>query len=352
MRTIQVPASKSYEVCIGAGLLDALGQLTAKKVPGKTAVLVTDANVASLYLDAAARSLQGAGLQTFSFVFPAGERSKTAGTYLELVEFLAKRHVTRSDVLVALGGGVAGDLTGFAAATYLRGVHLVQVPTTLLAAVDSSVGGKTAIDLESGKNLVGAFYQPDLVVCDPDTLQSLPPDQFSGGAAEVIKYGMLGSPTLLQMLEQKPIGRQLEEVISLCVELKRDVVLDDEFDTGRRQLLNLGHTVGHAIESCSGYAVSHGRAVAAGMAIVTRAAASKGVCPPQCLELLQKLLALYDLPQNTDFTAQQLYEKCLSDKKRSGGTITLVVPTQLGKSELFPMAVEQLQNWIEMGVAP
>ena len=352
MTTIQVPASKAYNIHIASGLLEQVGDHTASLFPDRTAAVVTDTNVAALYLPAVLQSLKQAGLNTLSFVFPAGEHSKAAATYLELVEFLAEHHLTRSDVLIALGGGVVGDLTGFAAATYLRGVHLIQRPTTLLAAVDSSVGGKTAIDLTGGKNLVGAFYQPDLVLCDPDTLQTLSQDQFSDGAAEVIKYGMLGSQTLLGMLAQAPISQQLEQVIALCVGLKRDIVLEDEFDTGRRQLLNLGHTVGHAVESCSQYAISHGRAVAIGLCIITRAAVKKGICSESCCYLLETLLEQYALPQKTSFGAQELYEKCLSDKKRSGGQITLVVPTSMGKSELFPMPVEELKNWIEMGIAP
>ena len=350
MTVIDVPASRRYPVLIGSGLLEQAGGRIAERFPGASAVVVTDTHVAPLYLDTVLSSLSAAGLDPLSFVFPAGESAKCAATYLELLEFLAEHHLTRADVLIALGGGVAGDLTGFAAATYLRGVGLVQIPTTLLAAVDSSVGGKTAIDLAAGKNLAGAFYQPHLVLCDPDTLSTLPPEIFCDGCAEVITYGMLGSLPLLDMLRQAPVEQQLEAVIALCVGLKRDVVQSDEFDTGRRQLLNLGHTIGHAIESCSGYAVSHGRAVAAGMAIITRAAVRKDVCPPVCLEILQELLERYRLPEATEYSAQELFSKCLSDKKRAGDTLTLVVPTRPGLSELLPIPVPNLLNWIETGL--
>ena len=352
MNTIPVAASRPYEVKIGAGLLKQAGQEIARLFPGAVCAVITDTHVAPLYLQPVLTALRTAGLAPVSFVFPAGESAKCGKTYLELLEFLAQSRLTRSDVVVALGGGVTGDLAGFAAATYLRGVGLVQIPTTLLAAVDSSVGGKTAIDLAAGKNLAGAFYQPRLVLCDPDTLNTLPETVFSDGCAEVIKYGMLGSPELLDLLLQTPIRSQLEPVITLCVEKKRDLVQEDEFDTGRRQLLNLGHTVGHAIESLSGYTVSHGRAVATGMAVITRAAVKKGLCPPRCLAVLLQLLADYHLPDKTEFSPEDLYEKALGDKKRTGGSLNLVVPTGWGESRLMPMEISQLKGWIELGVTP
>ena len=192
MRSIHIAASREYDVHIGSGLLDELGARAAQVLRGRNAVIVTDSNVAPLYLDRALASMRAAGFNAEGYVIPAGEASKCGTTYLNLVNFLAERHLTRADGLVALGGGVVGDLTGFAAATYLRGVGLIQVPTTLLACVDSSVGGKTAIDLPAGKNLCGAFYQPWLVLCDPETIESLPDSVLSDGCAEVIKYGMLG----------------------------------------------------------------------------------------------------------------------------------------------------------------
>lgn len=352
MTTIDIPASRHYQVEITPGLLQQAGSRIRALFPKSRAAVITDTHVAPLYLETVLLALQSAGMDAISYCFPAGEQSKNGGTYLALLEFLAEQKLTRSDVLIALGGGVVGDLTGFAAATYLRGISLVQIPTTLLAAVDSSVGGKTAINLQAGKNLAGAFYQPSLVLCDPDALATLPQEVFADGCAEVIKYGMLGSPELLDMLLTRPISEQLESVIALCVRLKRDLVLEDEFDTGRRQLLNLGHTVGHAIESCSAYSISHGRAVAIGMAIVTRAAVRQGICPERCLDILTELLNQYALPIQTEFSADLLHEKCLSDKKRTGGTLSLVVPTRVGCSELMPMPVTQLQNWIRLGVTP
>ena len=351
MTTITVTATKTYEVCIGHGVFETLGRETAALGKVGRVCVVTDSNVAPLYLKRSLELLQKAGLQTVSYTFPAGESSKNGETYLHLLEFLAAEKLTRADALIALGGGVVGDLTGFAAATYLRGIPFVQVPTTLLAMVDSSVGGKTAIDLKAGKNLAGAFYQPVLVLCDPDALETLPPEDFADGCAEVIKYGMLGSRDLLLSLLERPLSEQLESVIAQCVSMKRDLVEEDEFDTGARQLLNLGHTLGHAIEADSGYAVSHGRAVAAGMAVVTRAAVRKGVCPLKCRSILEELLRRYYLPDRTVLPAEELYEKTLSDKKRAGDRVNLVVPVEVGKCELKPLSLAELRDWVETGLA-
>ena len=254
MNTVTVNASRSYEVKIGPGLLSQLGAEAATVGAKGVAVIISDSNVWSLYGSTAENSLVRAGFSVLSYVFPAGEQQKNAATYLDLLTFLATNRVTRSDCLVALGGGVVGDLTGCAAATYLRGIGYIQVPTTLLAAVDSSVGGKTAIDLEVGKNLVGAFCQPKLVLCDTDTLDTLPQNIFRDGCAEVIKYGILYDPEMFALLLKTGMDFPREKIITRCVELKRDVVAEDEFDTGCRMKLNLGHTIGHSIENAAAMA--------------------------------------------------------------------------------------------------
>lgn len=351
MTTVTVQASQTYDVTIGNGLLATVGRTAAACFRGRTAAIVSDTNVAPHYLDAVADSLKGDGFRVCSFVFPAGEENKNGGTYLNLLEFLAQEHITRADGLIALGGGVVGDLTGFAAATFLRGIPFVQLPTTLLAAVDASVGGKTAIDLRGGKNLAGAFYQPKAVLCDLDTLATLPAETFADGCAEVIKYGMIGDAALLDKLEKIDLAADPEEVAARCIAQKRDLVEKDEFDTGARQLLNLGHTIGHGVEACSDYAISHGKAVAIGMTLVTRAAVAFGMCPAAVLVRLTALLEKYHLPTTTDYTAQELYEKTLSDKKRTGDTITLVVPVAWGRSQLEKIPVRDLLTWIERGLA-
>lgn len=350
MTTVTVRASQPYEVTIGRGLLDTVGRQAAGQWKGRSAAVVSDSTVAPLYLNRLKDSLERAGFQVHSFVFPAGEDQKNGGTYLKLLEFLAARRLTRADGLIALGGGVVGDLAGFAAATFLRGIGFLQLPTTLLAAVDSSVGGKTAIDLTNGKNLAGAFYQPQAVLCDLDTLDTLPAEVFADGCAEVIKYGMIGDPALLARLETVDFRADPEELVARCVAQKRDLVEQDEFDTGARQLLNLGHTLGHGVEACSGYTVSHGRAVAIGMTLVTRAAVAFGRCPAEVLPRLRRLLERYGLPDATAYSAQALYEKTLSDKKRSGDTISLVVPIAWGASQLVRIPVSELPAWIERGL--
>ena len=350
MTTVTVRASRPYEVTIGRGLLDTVGWQAAGQWKGRSAAVVSDSTVAPLYLNRVKDSLERAGFQVHSFVFPAGEDQKNGGTYLKLLEFLAARRLTRADGLIALGGGVVGDLAGFAAATFLRGIGFLQLPTTLLAAVDSSVGGKTAIDLTNGKNLAGAFYQPQAVLCDLDTLDTLPAEVFADGCAEVIKYGMIGDPALLARLETVEFRADPEELVARCVAQKRDLVEQDEFDTGARQLLNLGHTLGHGVEACSGYTVSHGRAVAIGMTLVTRAAVAFGRCPAEVLPRLRRLLERYGLPDATAYSAQALYEKTLSDKKRSGDTISLVVPIAWGASQLVRIPVSELPAWIERGL--
>ncbi len=350
MKTIHVTASTEYDVKIGSGLLQALGAELSKVCKVGTAAIISDSNVWPLYGEMAVAALESAGFKTVSYVFPAGEAHKSGANYLSILNFLAINHITRSDCIIALGGGVVGDISGFAAATFLRGIAYIQVPTTLLAAVDSSVGGKTAIDLQAGKNLVGAFYQPRLVLCDTDLLNSLPGDIFRDGCAEVIKYGVLFDDSLFDLLMQDGLNFDRESVIARCVELKRDVVAQDEFDTGTRQLLNLGHTVGHGIEARSNFSISHGQAVAMGMAIVTGAAVKYGICSQETYDNILSVLAKFALPSKTDNTAQELYESALSDKKRLGSSITLVVPERIGKCILRQTKVTELKDFIEAGL--
>ena len=350
MKTVHVSASRGYDVVIGSGLLETLGRTAEQLCPGRTACLVSDDTVFGLYGAAAAASLEAAGFTVCTWVFPHGEQAKCGESFLQLVNFLAEHRLTRADLLVALGGGVTGDLTGFAAACYLRGVRVLQVPTSLLALVDSSVGGKTAIDLPAGKNLCGAFYQPVGVLCDTDLLRTLPEDIFRDGCAEVIKYGVLGSRDLFDRLAAAHVRDQAEAIVADCVAMKRDVVEADEFDTGRRQLLNLGHTLGHAVEAGSDFRLSHGKSVAIGMAMIVRAAASKGFCSPETRDELLALLTRYGLPTETDQTPESILRTALGDKKRQGGSITLVVPAEIGRCVLHKIPVEELSQWIEAGI--
>lgn len=351
MTTITVNASRTYDVIIGQGLLDRAGDYIAECITPGIAAVISDDTVDALCGDRVRTSLQKAGFEVVSYAFPHGEASKNIMTYAAVLNFLAESRLSRSDIIVALGGGVVGDLAGFAAASYLRGIRFVQIPTTLLAAVDSSVGGKTAIDLDAGKNLAGAFCQPSLVICDYDTLSTLPADYFRDGCAEVIKYGMLGNPAFFQSLKETMIEEQIETVIATSVSMKRDIVMGDEFDTGMRQLLNFGHTFGHAIEACSQFAISHGSAVAIGMVVMTRAAVRQGLCDPYVLEEVIAILRQYQLPIETTFTAEELFAVTCSDKKISGKNIQLVVPTAIGSCVLQKIPVSEMLDWLKLGLA-
>ena len=336
-------ASLTYEVLIEKGILGSAGSLIREITDSPTAVVVSETNVFPLYGEALVSSLKKEGFNVLIFVFGAGEQSKTTATLVELWEFLAANHVTRKDILVALGGGVTGDLTGFAAATFLRGIKYVGIPTTLLSMVDSSVGGKTAVDLKGGKNLAGAFYQPSRVLIDPLTLDTLAPSVFSDGMAEVIKYGMINKPDFLSELEK---GTDIENIIETCVTAKRDIVCLDEKDTGIRGLLNFGHTPAHSIELMSDFTISHGSAVAIGMMLMTKAAIKTGLCKSDAADILSSLLEKYSLPRDTSFSPSEIAENAMSDKKRAGGEITLVIPEKAGKCILKKFPVEELENFI------
>ena len=350
MKTICVNASHQYDVMIGSGVLSHLGDLLSERYKGTTTVIVSDHNVYKLYGEQATKSLEAAGHRVLHFVFPAGEAHKTIQTYGEIVEFLAKNHVTRSDILIALGGGVTGDMAGFAAATYLRGIPYVQIPTSLLAMVDSSVGGKTAIDLSVGKNLVGAFYQPSLVLCDIEALNTLPKENFLEGCAEIIKYAILYDADLFKHLQAHGTNFDREYVISRCVELKRDVVAQDEFDIGARQKLNYGHTFGHGIELNSDFTISHGKAVAIGMVIAAKSGIQLGLCNQETFQLIAQIIRQFELPTTTDYSAEALSQAALSDKKRFGDHIHLIIPKKIGECVIYRAPVEDLQTIILSGL--
>lgn len=350
IRTIPVGVAPAYEVSIGPGLLETCGQRLKPLLEECRVAVITDSTVAPLYLETVLQSLEQAGFATCSHVFPAGEGHKTLSTLSDLLEFLASQHLTRTDCVAALGGGVTGDMAGFAAAVYLRGIRCVQLPTTLLAAVDSSVGGKTAVDLTAGKNLAGAFSQPAAVLCDTDCLKSLPAAVFADGAAEAIKTGVLCDETLFALFEDGTLTADPGEVIARCIAYKAGVVERDEKELGERKLLNLGHTVGHAIEKCSGFTIPHGHAVAAGLAIMARAAETLGWTEEPLAGRIAACLERNGLPTGTDYTAEALAQAALSDKKRAGDTITVVVPRRMGECELKKLPVRELPGLIAAGL--
>lgn len=350
MTTVTVKTGKSYDVNIGPGLLNGCGELLRGVLGPCRLAVVTDSTVRELYLPRVMESLRSAGFEAASFAFPAGESSKNMATLAEILEFMAEAGLTRSDCAVALGGGVVGDVTGFAAGCYMRGVRCVQLPTTLLAAVDSSVGGKTAVDLTAGKNLAGLFLQPETVICDTDTLATLPETIFAEGAAEAIKTGILADTELFSIFENGDARSSLPEVIRRCVAYKGTVVAADEFERGQRKLLNLGHTVGHAVEKCSGFTVPHGQAVAVGTAVIAEYADAVGITPAPIAGRIEAVLRRNGLPIRTDFSARELAKAALSDKKRSGGRITLVLPRAIGDCFLEDIAVDSLEAVIAAGL--
>ena len=358
MNTITVTASRQYDVVIGEDILSNCGMyITAVKAPC-TVAIISNTTVWPLYGHVVSDSLKSAGFRVIHHTIGDGESYKNQQTYLEILSFLAENCVTRSDLVIALGGGVVGDLTGFCAATFLRGVDYIQIPTTLLAMVDSSVGGKTAIDLPQGKNLVGAFYQPKLVLCDISALNTLPKEIFTDGCAEVVKYGVLYDRVLFDHLAHRGLAFDKEYVISRCVALKRDVVCEDEFDTGARQKLNLGHTIGHAIEKNSNYSLSHGRSVALGIAIITKAAAVAGLCPNDVYERIISTLKAFELPttiqeipsDSGSYDVQNLLGAALSDKKRTADPVNRIIPRQIGDCMIQKTPISQLASIIESGL--
>jgi len=339
----------SYDITIGSKLLKESGELIRGAVTKRTkkAVIVTDDVVADLYSAIVRDSLKESGFETDIFVFPNGEQSKCHETLLNLYNFLANSQITRSDIIVALGGGVVGDLTGYAAATYLRGVNYVQIPTTLLAQTDSSVGGKTGVNISAGKNQVGAFYQPVIVICDTDTLKTLPPAVYSNGLAEIIKHGMIYDAELFKMLCGDDFTDKIPEILERSVSVKINVVERDEREKSERMKLNFGHTLGHAIERYNNYEfITHGSAVAIGMAIITGISEKKGLTEKGTYKKLTDCLKKHNLPVTSDAPMKTLYEFCLNDKKRTGGDINVVICDKIGLSSIRKMSVEEFRAFL------
>ena len=346
MHTVTIPLSPPYAVHIGAGLLAHSGQIIAGTTSSRRCALVTDSNVAPLHMQSLCKSLAAAGFTVFPYTLPAGEQHKTLPVCGELLSHFAKNGLTRSDFAVALGGGVVGDITGFACAVYQRGIDFVQIPTTLLAACDASVGGKTAVDLPEGKNLAGAFHQPRLVLCDTDTFRTLPSSVYTEGMAEVIKHALISDKNLLRAL-LSDTSLPAEELVRRNVEIKAGFVCKDEREHGRRRLLNFGHTLGHAVEHCSNYTIPHGEAVAIGMVLICRAAERLGHSPSGTLDTVTTLLRRYHLPCRCPFSADELFTAATADKKRTGDKINVVILREPGQAETLSLSLPQLREFTE-----
>ena len=335
---------KSYDILFSDsfnGFAKAMSDINAPK----KLLVVTDSNVEKLYADEVNDLLIKNGYDSKIYAFTAGEENKGMDTILGICGACIEHEMDRKSMIVALGGGVVGDITGFAAATYLRGLDYLQIPTSLLAQVDSSVGGKTAIDLTGGKNLVGAFKQPVAVLCDLDTLHTLPKLFLADGMGEVIKYGMIRDEKLFTLLEQhtlETVSEVMDEIVPTCIDIKRDVVEHDEFDTGERMILNFGHTLGHAVESYYHYETyTHGSAVAAGMCMMTKA-----TCTPELYVRLCDCVKAYDLPTEVDAPVAELVPLCGNDKKRASASLRFIVCETIGKAEIRSMPFTEFAAWM------
>lgn len=333
MKKLRVNVGAGYDIFIEKGLLSSCGEYIKNVTDAKKVCVISDTNVFPIYGDKVCQSIEEQGFEVLTYVFEAGEASKTTSTVISMVEFLAQNELTRGDIVVALGGGVCGDMAGFAAAIYLRGIDFVQIPTSLLAQVDSSVGGKTAVDLPQGKNLCGSFHQPVLVIIDPDTLDTLTPHFFSDGMAEAIKTGCIKSAPLFDRIEKEDAKDFIEDMIFDCVSIKAGVVERDEKEHGERALLNFGHTAGHSIEKLHNFStISHGEAVGIGMVMITAAGEANGITAAGTSDRIASVLKKYGLLTKDENSLKDIIENMNADKKRTSDSINFTLLHSIGDS--------------------
>ena len=348
MKEICVKTSDSYKIYIGENILPSAGDIIKKTVSICKILIICDDNVFPLYNKALKDSLLKTGYEVREFVIKAGEQSKNFSVAEDIINYLAENNFTRTDIIVALGGGVVGDISGFCAAIYFRGIKFVQIPTTFLAAIDSSVGGKTGINLFAGKNLVGAFHQPAAVITDCKLFSTLSKQVFAQGVAEGIKYGVIKDENLFNDFVNGISN--ICETVYHCVDIKREIVEKDEFDHADRQLLNFGHTIGHAVEKCSGFKISHGEGVAIGMNIAAKIAYKEGLSDVDLSENIKKACLKFGLPVTCNFNSDELSKAALSDKKRTGEYINLILPIKIGNCIIKKYQKNQLKKLIESGL--
>ena len=347
MRKITVSGNTPYKILIDAEILKTSGKYIREVTSAKKALIVSDSNVFPLYGDVVKKSLEENGFEVFSHIFSAGEASKTLNTVSDMIKAMCENELSRNDIIIALGGGVTGDMAGFASAIYLRGIDFIQIPTTLLAMVDSSVGGKTGCDLSFGKNLIGAFHNPKLVLIDPNTIKTLPTRYKNDGVGEIIKYAFIKSESLYNTLTScENIDNILTDVIYACVDIKREVVEKDFTEKGDRMLLNFGHTLGHAIEKYENYeGLAHGEAVGVGMLYITKASEKTGDTEAGTSEKIEKLLNKFSLPTKFSSNVKDLVDIMLYDKKRRGDKLNLVLVTKVGDSFTKSMPIAELKGF-------
>jgi len=337
---------KPYDIIIGKDILGILPEKIMEISKAKTVVIITDDNVDRIYSDTILKILKNAGFNILKFAFPHGEKHKTMETVCEILEFLAENNVTRTDLIIALGGGIVGDVSGYVSASYLRGIDFIQVPTTFLAAIDSSVGGKTGVNLKAGKNLAGAFYQPRLVVCDIKTFDTLKEENFKEGVSEAIKYGVICDKELFDLLSKND-NWDIVSIIERCVSIKAKIVSQDEFDRGERQLLNFGHTIGHAIEKATDFKITHGIAVGIGMAIISKISDSMKWTTENTNMQITNCLENNGIPTECNVETDELLSAMVKDKKINGETINLVIPEKIGGCVLKRINVSLLKEVLE-----
>lgn len=344
MKTVEVKTDRSYDILIEHGVLQNAGKYVRNVSNAIRAVIVSDSHVAPLYAETVEKSLKEYGFEASLFVFEAGEERKRLSTIEKMYAHFYEHDITRTDMIVALGGGVTGDMAGFAAASYLRGIDFVQIPTTLLSQVDSSVGGKTGVDLPTGKNLVGAFHQPDVVLIDPETLNTLPEQFYQDGMGEVIKYGCIRSASLFERLENDAVS--VDDIIYESVSIKRDVVERDERDTGERAILNFGHTFGHALEKLHHYSgLTHGEAVALGALILTEITEKKGITEKGTAARIRKLMEKNHMPTETAFSLAEIVAATRGDKKSSGKGINFIFLRKIGECFIQRLSFEEIPEF-------
>ena len=332
MKKVHVPLDdRSYDVLIERGILSKIGDYVSED---KQVVIITDDNIPLIYQNIIVPKLH----DPLVLSVPSGEQSKSMETAQLLINQMIEKKITRRSIVIALGGGVVGDLAGFVASIYMRGVDFIQIPTTLLSQIDSSVGGKVAVNAKTMKNAIGAFYQPKLVLIDPNTLETLEERQLNSGFAEMIKYGLIASKSLYKALFENDVMNKIEDHIYECVSIKKDIVVEDEKDTGIRQILNYGHTIGHALEQYSNYGLLHGEAISIGMAMISR----NTNFHTNLLELLHK----YNLPTTYDYDKEKLYNYIKTDKKATNNSLNIILVDDVGKGYIKPISIHEINERI------
>ncbi len=333
------------DICLENDNLNFVGKVAREKVVGNNAIIISDSNVSPLYSEQVKISLEANGFNTSIAIIEAGEKSKTVFTVNNLYVKVNKANITRSDIIIALGGGVVGDIVGYVASSYLRGVPYIQVPSSLLAMVDSSIGGKTGVDLPFGKNLVGAFYQPKAIITDVSLLKTLPEKYYIDGLAEVIKYGCISDKTIFTALEDYNEKDVLQDIIKKSILIKSGVVQRDEFDLGERMLLNFGHTFGHSIEKCQKFVgLSHGKAISIGMVIASKIGEELGITNIGTTNRIIKLLDKFNLPTSIDIPKEKLFEAICADKKRLNNVLNFILLEEIGTSVIHKLSINDLRN--------